>query len=164
MGFFDLFKGIFKQPLPAEQTPAKPAETVAPAKPAEAVTPTKPDCRPFEKIVRSREECAAYFGEIFATEFSGVEIKTNVAASELGAMLGTTEEIHPACTPVDILVMKDGRPCLAIVFVLANTYRGMNVVGTKHICENGNLEYMRFFMDMRNDKEYVVNRLNTALN
>ena len=127
-----------------------------------AIQPTAPKLPAVPE--RSIQEWNAYFEEILTTEFAGYTVKQQVAAAELVALTGAKVEYHPACAPVSLLVLKENQPVLAVLLVRANTYRGMNVKGTYAICEAAGLEYVRFFTDMANERDYVVERLQQYLN
>lgn len=71
--------------------------------------------------------------------------------------------VHPKCAPVSYMFLKNGSPCLAVVLVRANNYRGMNVKATKEICEEKGIKYIRFFEEMENRREYVINRIRENL-
>ena len=47
---------------------------------------------------------------------------------------------------------------LAVVLVRANTYRGKNVMGTKELCEQKGIGYLRFFVEMPNEPAYIIER------
>ena len=124
---------------------------------------TIPDYEFDDDTRMSVDELKAFFAEIFATQFPEFDVKQDVSATELADITGVITDIHPACTPVDFLISKDGQPFIAMVLVSARTYRGMNVLGTKAICDMAQLQYVRFYTDMPNKKDYVVNRLRSFL-
>lgn len=72
-------------------------------------------------------------------------------------------ECHPACTPVEFMFTKNGEYVLAVVIVRQNTYRGMNVIGTKKICEGLGITYIRFFEEYPNEESYVIPRIRENL-
>lgn len=149
MKLFDLLFGTKNKPV--ENKTCAPQE----------VQPTAPTLP--EVPERSAQEWSDFFEEILTTEFASYTIKKAVAAAELVAMTGITVAYHPACSPVDFLIMKDNEPVLAVMLVRANTYRGMNVKGTYAICEAAGLQYVRFFTDMANERAYVVERMKQYL-
>lgn len=109
------------------------------------------------KSLRSRTELINDFKKLFSEHFSEYNIRYEVSASSLDAFA------HPACTPIQFLFEKDGKAVLAAVIVRPNTYRGMNVVATKDVCDNRGIRYLRFFEDMPNEDTYVVNRIKENL-
>ncbi len=97
------------------------------------------------------------FDDIISRNFADYEVRRNVPASEL------MSDCHPACTPVQFMFYKDGKPVLAVVLVKENNYRGMNVLGTKRICDAKNITYIRFYHEYENDEAYVVERIRKYL-
>ncbi len=97
------------------------------------------------------------FDDIIARNFADCEVRRNLPARELDPAC------HPACTPVQFMFYKNGAPSLAVVLVKENTYRGMNVIGTKNICDRLNIRYIRFYHEYENAEEYVVNRIKDNL-
>lgn len=97
------------------------------------------------------------FDDIISRNFAGCDVRRNVAASEL------MSDCHPACTPVQFMFYEGGRPVLAVVLVKTNNYRGMNVLGTKKICDAKNIPYIRFYQEYENDEAYVVERIKKYL-
>ncbi len=110
----------------------------------------------YPKFTAERDQTAK-FDDIIARHFADCTVRKNVPAAEL------KPDCHPACTPVQYMFYRDGRPVLAIVLVSRRTYNGMNVKGTKMICENLGINYERFYNDMENEESYVVNRIRENL-
>ncbi|MBR5272716.1 MAG: hypothetical protein IKU25_04900 [Clostridia bacterium] len=148
MGLFDLLFGKKKQPLPKVSDEAK-AEPVG--APAQAVTEM------------SVEELKVRIAKVFAEKLNDVDVEANVSAGRLCELCGLNANIHPACASVDFIVKQDGKLCLAIVVVRPNTYRGMNVIGTKEICDKAGIPYMRFFTSMPNEEQYIEERIKNAI-
>lgn len=148
MGFFEFLFGKNKQPLPNFNDEPKAEPVNAPAKVASEM---------------SADELKARIAKVFAEKLTDTDVETNVSAGRLCEICGLDADVHPACTPVDFIVKKNGTPCLAIVVVRPNTYRGMNVIGTKDICEKAGVPYMRFFTNMTNDEQYVEERIKNAI-
>ncbi len=99
----------------------------------------------------------AKFDDIISRNFADCEVIRNLPARELAP------SCHPACTPVQFMFYTNGVPSLAVVLVKENTYRGMNVIGTKKICEDLNIRYIRFYHEYENAEDYVVNRIRENL-
>lgn len=98
------------------------------------------------------------FDSIIEKHFASCDVKRDYAASNLDA------SAHPACAPVQYMFFKNGSPCLAVVLVKTNNYKGMNVIATKKICEDKGIKYIRFFAEYPNEEDYVVNRIKENLN
>ena len=106
---------------------------------------------------RSREKLLAEMKEMLESNFQDYEIVFEYPAS----MLDSTS--HPACTPVQFMFQKEEKNVLAVVVVKQNTYRGMNVVGTKNLCNERGIPYIRFFEEYPNKEEYVIPRIREYL-
>lgn len=112
--------------------------------------PKEPRFKPFTP--RTAEQLQEEFSRLYHLHFPEYTVYENVPASSLRA------DCHPACTPVQFLFCREDRPLLAVVLVAGNTYRGRNVVGTRELCEEQGIAYLRFFVEMPNEAEYVVER------
>ena len=99
----------------------------------------------------------AKFDRVISENFADYEVKRNVAASELDP------SCHPACKPISFLFYEDGEPVLAVVLVRTNTYRGMNVLGTKKICDDKRIKYLRFYEEYNTEESYIVDRIKKNL-
>ena len=108
-------------------------------------------------LTRSRSKLISDFQNMIAENFPEYEVLYNYKAS------GLDPSCHPACTPIEFLFKKDGQYVLAVVIVRQNTYRGMNVIGTRKICESLNIPYLRFFEEYPNEESYVVPRIREHL-
>lgn len=106
---------------------------------------------------RTVADIKPYFDSVIRQNFSDCEYRIDVPARELAP------GCHPACTPIQYLFYKNGKPSLAVVLVQSNTYRGMNVKGTQSICELLGITYIRFFANCPNKTDYVVDRIRSYL-
>ena len=111
----------------------------------------------YPDVVNPQADRFADFDDIISRNFADYEVRRNMPASELMA------DCHPACTPVQFMFFRDGAPVLAVVLVRTNNYRGMNVLGTKRICDAKGIRYIRFYHEYENTEEYVVNRIRENL-
>lgn len=152
MGLFDVLKKAkdiaekvndIVESQQKENTTSKPVQTSAPVyqTPKQNVT----------------ADMKSHFDGILSRNFADCEYRADVPASEL------LSEAHPACTPIQYMFYNDGKPCLAVVLVKRNTYNGMNVKGTKNICEILSIPYIRFFAEYPNEEAYVVERIKKYL-
>lgn len=98
------------------------------------------------------EELRQRFSMLYRQNFPQYTILEDVPARQLW------EGCHPACTPVQFLFCRGEQPVLAVVLVRANTYRGKNVMGTKELCEQKGIGYLRFFVEMPNEPAYIIER------
>lgn len=97
------------------------------------------------------------FRNLFAIHFPEYKVEYNVPASRFDRFA------HPACTPIQFLFSRNDRPVLAVVLVFTRNYRGTNVAATQQICANLGIDYIRFFVEYRNEDDYVVNRVREHL-
>ncbi len=70
---------------------------------------------------------------------------------------------HPAAKPVTFLVYREDRPVLALMAVRDNTYRSMPVVGTQRLLEGQGIPFLRFFRELENADDYVLERIRSAV-
>lgn len=108
-------------------------------------------------LKRSRATLLKEMKEMFKRNFYDYEICYDYPA----AMLKPNS--HPACAPIQFMFKKGEKNVLAVVVVKQNTYRGMNVIGTKQICDDLRIPYIRFFEEYPNKEEYVVSRVRSYL-
>ena len=152
----DARKQLFK-PDKRKQTskPGAADEPAADLNTASPATSSVPDTE--QPKFSSAAALFEHFDDIITRNFTDYEVRKNVPAKELDP------DCHPACTPIQFLFYKGSRPALALVLVQQNTYRGMNVIGTRKICEAQNIDYLRFFREYDNEEYYVVNRIKSRL-
>lgn len=110
-----------------------------------------PDTQNFWPVY-SMEELRQRFSMLYRQNFPQYTILEDVPARQLRV------DCHPACTPVQFLFCRGEQPVLAVVLVRANTYRGKNVMGTKDLCEQKGIGYLRFFVEKPNEPAYIIER------
>ena len=99
-----------------------------------------------------------YFDNIVnAVTFPEYEIQKNVHPSTLDA------NAHPSCYYVTYMFCKNGAPVLAVLLMNTNQYRSMCANGTYEVLDNNGIRYIRFFKGMKNERDYVVNRIRENL-
>lgn len=106
---------------------------------------------------RTIEELFDDMRAIIARNFPEYEVQYEYKAYNLDI------SCHPACTPIQFMFQKNGKNVLAVVIVGQNTYKGMNVLGTKKLCEEAGIPYIRFFVGYPNKEEYVIERIKKYL-
>ena len=100
----------------------------------------------------------AYFASLITEDsFVPYTIERNVAASRLEATA------HPKCYPISYLFMKDSKPVLAVLIMNKNQYRSMIAKGTYQVLDKQGIPYIRFFKGMKNEREYVLDRIRDHL-
>ncbi len=70
---------------------------------------------------------------------------------------------HPKCYPITFLISKNGSPVLAVMIMNVNQLKARITRGTYEILEDKGIKYIRFFRELLNDKEYVLNRVKENL-
>ena len=99
-----------------------------------------------------------YFASIInEADYPGYTISRNVSASVFDSTA------HPKCYPVSYLLSNGTQPALAVFIMNTNQYRSMIAKGTYEILDNNGIRYIRFFKGMKNDRNYVVNRIKENL-
>ncbi len=100
---------------------------------------------------------AAYFSDLFAQAAPDCRIAAQVSAETLNPAAA------PDCAPVDFLFLRQDRPALAVSLLHQDTYRQKPFRTTKTAVEQAGVPYLRFFVDMANDPDYVLSRIREAL-
>ena len=106
-----------------------------------------------EKRLQAGGISPEYFYRIFKENFPQYQIERTVSARRLDA------SCHEKCHPIDFLFSKNGVPVLAVVLTTQNQYRSMPFRGTEAVCDANDVSYMRFFIEMRNERNYVRERV-----
>ena len=99
---------------------------------------------------------AEYFAAIISENIDGVEVKQDVALSEIA-------EAPEKAVKIDLLIVKGGKPAAAVILVPKNSYKTMGVTNTMSICEANGIKALRFMKEFANEPGYVVNRIKSAL-
>jgi hypothetical protein len=101
----------------------------------------------------SKNDAAAYIADLIIKNLPGVEIKKNVNISAANAEPGKKY------VPVDLVLIKDSKPVLAVIVCGKNKYRLYGVINTMNACEEKGLPAIRFFKEFENKPEYVIGRI-----
>ena len=99
---------------------------------------------------------AEYFAAIIRENIEGVEVRQDVAASEIGAA-------PEKAVKIDVLIVKDAKPRAAVILVPKNSYRTVGVMNTMDLCEENGVKALRFMQEFANEPAYVVDRIKAAL-
>ncbi|MCD7802572.1 MAG: hypothetical protein LUH09_06710 [Clostridiales bacterium] len=100
---------------------------------------------------------AAYFSDLFAQAAPGCRIAARVPAEMLNP------DADPDAAPVDFLFVWQSCPVLAVSLLYQDTYRQRPFRATKTAVEQTGIPYLRFFVDMANEPDYVLSRIREAL-
>ncbi|MBE6764154.1 MAG: hypothetical protein E7553_07410 [Ruminococcaceae bacterium] len=100
----------------------------------------------------------AYFASVITAEaLAPYTLETDVHVSRFDA------NAHPKCYPVSFLISDASGPVLAVFVMNRNQYRAMIALGAYEVLDQQGIEYIRFFKGMKNDREYVLNRIREHL-
>ncbi len=111
-----------------------------------AVDTDEEDCRCNKNVIRQRIE------KIAADEYSDLELRKNISASELSAEAGAydyTYGFYRNGVPVAMLLILSGR----------DEYRCKAVRLSREACRNSNVGYVHFLAHMPNRKSYISAKL-----
>lgn len=122
--------------------------------PQPQTNPQTVNCTDFVDYSNSYDTDESYFDKIINSQtFPEYEIRKNVHPSTLDA------SAHPSCYSVTYMFCKNGEPALAVLLMNTNQYRSMCANGTYDVLNNNGIKYIRFFKGMKNEHNYVVNRI-----
>lgn len=101
----------------------------------------------------SKKNAVEYIEDLILKNLPGVELKKNVNISAASAEPGKKY------VPVDMVLIKDSKPVLALIICGKNQYRLYGVINTMNACEEKGLPAIRFFKEFENKPEYVIGRI-----
>ncbi len=106
----------------------------------------------------SKNNSVEYIEDLINKNLPGIEIKKNVNISAANAEPGKKY------VPVDLVLIKDSKPVLALIICSKNKYRLYGVINTMNACEEKGLPAIRFFKEFENKPEYVIGRIKAVAN
>jgi len=111
-----------------------------------------------EKVTQPNyERSASYFKRIIEREFPDFEIAENADVRTFAP------DADAACTPLSLLVSKDGKPILGICVVSRADSTAKGVKLTKAACAAANVEYLRFLSNEENPSAKVTAKIRDLL-
>lgn len=113
---------------------------------------------PFEGAVKSsvsRKKTCEYIEDLISLNLPGVTVKR-------GANISSDKYPGKKFVPVDLVLMKDSKPVLAVIVCNKNQYRLYGVINTMNACEEKGLPAIRFFKEFENKPSYVIGRIKTV--
>lgn len=158
MGIFDRILGEIKDEIKSELSKLIDPDS-ADAEETAASDDISQECdneQPFyeNNCNRSEEYFAAF---VTAEKFPGYTIERTVHPNVFDA------SAHPKCYPITFLFRKDGAPVLAVMVMNSNQSRAMISVGTYRVLDAQKIPYIRFYREMENREDYVINRIRDNL-
>ena len=98
-----------------------------------------------------------YFLNLLSDSLPGCTLEENVSSARLFSGPSGVQ------APRNILITRAGRPALLILLLPKNGYRRKAVTEFKKKCDSAGIRYLQFFLEFRNEADYVVNRVRQAL-
>ena len=120
--------------------------------PAPVSTPTP------APISHEQSETKAYLLSVITRNFPSCSVATDFSAHLL---YEAAQGIK--CFPISILVMKNGKPMLAVLIVYKNSYDRKDVQNTMLACKEAGVAVQRYFYEFENAESYVVKRMAEVL-
>ena len=114
----------------------------------------------FEGAVGSEIEdrgSAAYFEDLIKKNLPEITVEKNVPVETLG------QETPAKRADIDLMLMIDGKPVLAIFLVPKNLYRLTKYVNSMNICEDAGIPAIRFMQEFSNEPAYVTGRIKALI-
>jgi hypothetical protein len=93
-----------------------------------------------------------YFMQIITSNFKNLTVKRNVRITPQGSS-----------GPASFVLFKNKKPVLAIILCSSRVYNMPKIENTMEACKKQGIPVQRYFTEFENDKEYVVNRIKSAL-
>ena len=93
-----------------------------------------------------------YFMKIITSNFKSLTVKRNVKVS-------TKEQ----SVPISYMLYKNKKPVLAIILCSSRIYDLPKIKNAMEACKKQGIPVQRYFTEFENDKEYVINRIKSAL-
>lgn len=93
-----------------------------------------------------------YFMQIITSNFKNLTVKRNVRITPQGSSV-----------PASFVLFKNKKPVLAIILCSSRVYNMPKIENTMEACKKQGIPVQRYFTEFENDKEYVVNRIKSAL-
>ncbi len=154
MGFFDKLKGIFNKP---EDSKVVIEKAPAPERKPIVVNPVAEEKQESIYNIDFNRNDAYFDNLINETNFPDYTIYKKVEARNFDGFA------HPSCYPISYLFAKDSRPVLAVLVMKKNQPRSMIAKGTYKVLDDKGIPYIRFYREMKNDNDYVINRITENL-
>ena len=105
----------------------------------------------------SAEDINQKFDRIFATEFSGLEIRKTAAPESIGI------SAPQPCRPYSYALLRNGKAIAAIMLTPHNRDKNSAFLNAKKSAENSNIRFLNFYMHFANESSYVINRIKNAI-
>ena len=97
-----------------------------------------------------------YFEDLILKNLPGIEVRKNVAPVDFAD--------PKKYVNMDLLLLKDGSPVLAIIICPKNVYKRYAIVNTMADCKARGFKAIRFMKEFSNNGDYVIDRIKTEAN
>ena len=97
------------------------------------------------------------FDQIFAAEFSDLEIVKNASPESLHISAP-----HP-CKPYSYALLRNGKTVAAIMLTSHNRDRNSAFLNAKKSALDSNIKFFNFYTHFPNERDYVISRIKNAL-
>ena len=97
------------------------------------------------------------FEQIFATDFSDLQVTREVAPESLGITAPSQ------CRPYSYALWRNGQPVAAIMLTPHNRDRNAAFLNAKAAALNSRIAFLNFYTHFQNERNYVVSRIRNAL-
>lgn len=107
-----------------------------------------------------------YFANILKDAFGGYSIQENVTVEQMGwygEKVAIDREGAYPCRPYDFVLYKYGQPVGIIMVSEHNTDALAKFKNAKETANRNNVPFINFFTHFPNERNYVINRIQTAI-
>jgi hypothetical protein len=119
--------------------------------PQQSTQAARQQSTPFDSGAGTKDH--AFFAGLLAENFAEYQVAENAPVSQLGG----------DGRPYDFLLSKDGKPAAAIMLTEGNRYKNQPFIKAKASAEAAGVPFLNFFLRLPNQRDYVINRIKTAL-
>ena len=97
------------------------------------------------------------FEQIFATEFSDLQVSKEVSPDSVGIVAPTP------CRPYSYALRRNGQPVAVIMLTPHNRDHNAAFMNAKAAAQNSNVVFLNFYTHFQNERNYVISRIKNAL-
>ena len=152
----------------------QPQKPTSSPKPASRPTPQPKPTYEREEIHRSNAEWHQYFKEILATEFQEYTVKENVPVQDLAGNANDEFQLYSTRPrqaykaewgqPYTFLLLKEGSPKGVVMLGSGHSHdSNVKYLIARMYAKKLGLPYINFYLQMPNERAYVIQRINSFL-
>ena len=113
--------------------------------------------RPVSHSGPSGKKTNQKFDEIFASEFSGLQIMREASPESIGI------KAPAPCRPYSYALLRDGKAVVAIMLTDHNRDRNSAFLNARKSALDSKVTFLNFYTHCPNERNYVVSRIKNAL-